>query len=194
VRLANYVQVKQPECPPFHQSLIPYFIANVTEDNFLKAHRISEFCLPMTHPLFISFYMAYSKLHDPEVLYRSALLVAVRSLGVSHWKTCELMSVSEGSNLESLRKAWISSRESSGLVVLTLIKKLAEIGKLLECLTFAEKGYKIFAASSQTTFKEVNEIVCIAIRSAYQMRQIESMLTWTERLWKNLEAYDRDNM
>jgi hypothetical protein len=20
------------------------------------------------------------------------------------------------------------------------------------------------------------------------------MLTWTERLWKNLEAYDRDNM
>lgn len=64
IRLSSYETVRQPESPLYHPSLLPYFIANVTEENFLKAHKIAEFCLPLTHPLYISFYMAYSKLYD----------------------------------------------------------------------------------------------------------------------------------
>lgn len=52
-----------------------------------------------------------------------------------------------------MRKAWISSKETSGVAALTLVKKLFEIGKLAECLEFCDKGFKIFIQKPQNYAK-----------------------------------------
>lgn len=71
---------------------------------------------------------------------------------------------------------------------------MSEVGRLIECLTYVDKGFKIFQANPQSHSKDVNELLLIGIKSAYQVREIDRMLDYTEKLWRNLEAYERDNL
>lgn len=57
-----------------------------------------------------------------------------------------------------------------------------------------DKGYKIFQENAQNSRNETNELLLTGIKAAYQVREVNRMLDYTEKLWKNLEAYDRDNL
>jgi hypothetical protein len=64
--------------------MLQYILNNVSEENYIKANNIAEFSLPSTHPLFINFYMAFSKIYDKKILYKSSAMIALRSLGAKH--------------------------------------------------------------------------------------------------------------
>ena len=61
--------------------------------------------------------------------------------------------MADAGNLEALRKAWISSKETSGIAALTLVRRLSEVGRIFECLTYCDKAYKIFQTNSQQNYK-----------------------------------------
>jgi hypothetical protein len=79
---------------------------NVSDDNFVKANNIAEFSLPSTHPLFITFYMSFSKIYDKKMLFRSSVIVALRSLGSQHEETCKLLSTTD-------KKAWVDNGQNN---------------------------------------------------------------------------------
>lgn len=71
----------------WHPSELPYYISNKSQYNFERGLDILNFSLPETHPLFITFYMEYSNFLEPDLLKRTALILAVKGFGEFHSKT-----------------------------------------------------------------------------------------------------------
>lgn len=136
--------------------------------------------------MFITFYMAYSKIYDKKYLFKSAAIVALRSLGAQHWRTCELLATTENDNVEILKKAWVDGGQNNHEIILTVTKRLEEIGKLNECVEYCEKGIKKLDPPRETTFKALIDLCMRAISVCYTIRNHTYMVQCINTLWKTL--------
>lgn len=81
-----------------------------TPENFDNALKVAHVILPSSHPFFIEMYLKYSDLKTSKLdivsLKKAAQSHAIRNLGITHWKTAQILSsFNEVEYLNNLKKA-----------------------------------------------------------------------------------------
>jgi hypothetical protein len=132
-----------------------YYLYHPSPDNFEPAHKIAQVVFPTSHPYIMELYLEYAKLKDldPVTLKRAAENHAIRNLGISHWKTAEILSnFKEVEYINHLIHAEAGVEEGKRTdLYLSIVKELARYGKLHESLIYVHRSIAHFDGSSSLT-------------------------------------------
>jgi hypothetical protein len=93
-------------------------------------------------------YLEYSKLKDldPVMLKRAAEIHAIRNLGISHWKTSEILAnFKESEYINHLIRAVVGVEPHRRTdLYLSIVKELAKYGKISDSLLYVNRSIKMF--------------------------------------------------
>jgi DNA polymerase/3'-5' exonuclease PolX len=116
--------------------------------------------LPSSHPYIMELYLEYAKLKDldPVTLKRAAENHSIRNLGISHWKTAEILSnFKEVEYINHLIKAEAGVEEAKRTdLYLSIVRELAKYGRLHESSNYVQRSIARFDKDDALTPHQQN--------------------------------------
>jgi hypothetical protein len=141
-------------------------------------------------------YLEYAKLKDldPVTLKRAAENHAIRNLGISHWKTAEILSnFKEVEYINHLIKAEAGVEDSKRTdLYLSIVRELARYGRIHESLIYVHRTISRFDSSTTLTQHQQNnyfEILLQGVENQYLTRAIEDLIKLSETFYLALMRY-----